>query len=146
MQSFFASEFEVLRRISQPTTLSPLRYVHRREESPTSNFCIPSKRVQKLSEFISPTSPLTQTQKIVVALSLLAGLQYLHSEHCIHGSLNLENILIDKDFFPIIISDGLEGIAKAVKSPIQRSSFEFTAQRSFLARRKMNCLMFLVME
>jgi hypothetical protein len=54
--------------------------------------------------------------------------------------------LIDKDFFPIIISHGLEGITKAVKSPIQRSSFEFTAQRSFLARRKMNFLMFLVME
>jgi hypothetical protein len=48
-------------------------YVHRHQEGPTSNFCIPAKERRELSEFISPTSPLPQTQKVVIAFGLFVG-------------------------------------------------------------------------
>jgi serine/threonine protein kinase len=137
MQSFFASEFDRLRRLSQPTILSPLRFMFiDMKNRPRPTFLFPAKESRKLSEFISSTSPLTEMQKIVVALGLLVGLQYRHSQPCIHGCLNPANILIDKDFFPIIISHGLEEIAKAVKSQIQRSSFEFIAPEIYLGQEK----------
>jgi serine/threonine protein kinase len=86
-------------------------------------------------------------QKIVITLGLLVGMQYLHSEHCIHGSLNPENILIDEDFHPIVISDGVEGIAISVYRPrFTEIHFRLSAQKSFLVRRKLNLLMFLVIE
>jgi serine/threonine protein kinase len=63
-------------------------------------------------------------------------MQYLHSEHCIHGSLNRENILIAEEGHPIIISHGLEGIANSVKSRIQRYSFPFIAPEIFFGEKK----------
>jgi serine/threonine protein kinase len=74
--------------------------------------------------------------KIVIALGLLVDMQDLHSEHCIHGSLNLENILIDENFHPNIISHRFEGIANSVKGQIQRKSFSFIAPEIFLGENK----------
>jgi serine/threonine protein kinase len=113
LQLLFSECYYVIESMSHPVLLDPVSFcfsdTHCTYHPSFVYPWIPSAK--PLTEFLASPDRLTLDNRQMIVLGVLHALFCLHHNNFVHGNLNSDNVLIDDDLLPHLISRGLHKIA-----------------------------------
>ena len=104
--SNFVNEINILGQFFYPTILTLYGY---KEQSNITMMFTEYLENGPLSSFFEDSTKYNQldyNQRFIIGYGIALGIQYLHNNNVTHGDLKLENILLNKNFFPTICDFG----------------------------------------